>query len=1001
MTDDLTRRLRNLRETFELGDIDREAYERGLERLRTQYGVEVDALLPALAGDIEQTVSGAGAAGVAGDASHSPVTTGDENTIIQAEHDVTQVGGDMIDGDTVSGSATTEGDNYGQTIGVVSHSTVLQQFYTTAPEDEAAKERLKRYLNSLTRTCEVLPLSTADASRERPLALQDVYIALDATYHPPHSFGREDEAIAARGCEPERRTVLSVFCDEQYSPPPHLLLLGNPGSGKSTVVNHLALCLAEANLCPTKAEAWLERLPAWSYGGLLPVRVVLREFAEWVERQGKRHGAELLSDFLQDSEVNSTPVSTETVRLLETHLLATPPQAVLLFDGLDEVVGTTVLPRTVEMIWDVATSYRDAPLLVTCRVLDYRDSDTRQRLVNQHGLRRSDLLPLSDDQIERFVRAWYAGYRIRGRRIWGDEVGLLAALKRRPELREMADNPLLLTMMAMVHANSPLPETRAELYHRCIEQLLIEWRSEPGQPDVLDRLALPTFRREELLRLMARLGYETHTNADRDEASRRRPSDLGRDQALAVIEKVLNPHIRGDNCEQRREQEGGEIIQEIAPRNGRLLKHSERVYRFAHRSFQEFLAGYHLMNSPDAVQQWLHHTADIHWHEVLRLMVGYMVSGRGETERSLQLVSRLNERSEVERTLAGELLHLVGASRVESYNDRLGEVDSPPLTVWEDTLASLVSLVEGSDATRTPAALRVRAAEALGDLGDPRIPLTPEQWEKASAGGTTDPLHRYWCHVEAGDFWFGDESENEKLRPMTLSYPSVIARYPLTNTQYAQFIKAEGYKDERWWTKQGWTYKEHQKWTQPRYWSDTTYNHPTQPAVGISWYEAVAYCRWLTAQGHVQGWLPQGEVIRLPTSREWERAARGTDQQLYPWGSEEPTPNHANYKDTGIGAPSPVGCFPLGAAPCGALDMAGNVWEWTATPSNQDAEPQPQGDFAPGDWVQQEGGSFYSGSLQMHCNSRYRGEPLDKDFGGGFRLFLPSNLCSVKLDSES
>lgn len=113
------------------------------------------------------------------------------------------------------------------------------------------------------------------------------------------------------------------------------------------------------------------------------------------------------------------------------------------------------------------------------------------------------------------------------------------------------------------------------------------------------------------------------------------------------------------------------------------------------------------------------------------------------------------------------------------------------------------------------------------------------------------------------------------------------------------------------------------------------------------WYEAAAFCRWLTEQERAAGRLPAGQVIRLPTSLEWERAARGTDRRRYPWGPHYPTPGHANYDATGIGAPAPVGCFPLGRATCGAEDMAGNVMEWMATPHGQDAQVEPENDFTP------------------------------------------------------
>ena len=93
--------------------------------------------------------------------------------------------------------------------------------------------------------------------------------------------------------------------------------------------------------------------------------------------------------------------------------------------------------------------------------------------------------------------------------------------------------------------------------------------------------------------------------------------------------------------------------------------------------------------------------------------------------------------------------------------------------------------------------------------------------------------------------------------------------------------------------------------------------------VYVSWQDAVAYCEWLTGRVKDRGWR-----IQLPTEAQWEKASRGEDGRIYPWGNARIQPERANYSDTGIGSTSPVGCFAKGISPYGVLDSVGNVWEW-------------------------------------------------------------------------
>jgi formylglycine-generating enzyme required for sulfatase activity len=204
----------------------------------------------------------------------------------------------------------------------------------------------------------------------------------------------------------------------------------------------------------------------------------------------------------------------------------------------------------------------------------------------------------------------------------------------------------------------------------------------------------------------------------------------------------------------------------------------------------------------------------------------------------------------------------------------------------------------------------------------------------------------------------------------------VIARYPITNAQYARFIEDMGYDEPRGWTKTGWELRVSEDWKQPRYWHDPDWNAPNHPVVGVSWYEAVAFCQWLKAAS--------GEPIVLPTEQQWQRAAQGDDGRLNPWGNTwDASRCNNNVDGKGLGKTTPVRQYEgKGDSPFGVTDMAGNVWEWCRTAfmtGSQELEGTSSRVVRGGSWRGELPGSF-------RCDMRYWGPPTGRPNEWGFRI---------------
>jgi hypothetical protein len=623
-----------------------------------------------------------------------------------------------------------------------------------------------------------------------------------------------------------------------------MVLLGDPGGGKSTFVNHIAFCLAMNALEPQ--GKWIDHLAEWpqSETDLLPIVIILRDFARGLPdtRNVPRAEPKVLWDFIV------ARLQAQNLGFAEEPLEQALEQgrALILLDGLDEV--PTVAQRV--FVRDAVTAfmqrYSKNRFLITCRVLSYqaptrRDApDLRVANVPVH-----ELAPFDEAKIDRFITAWYKELSQVGVVRDQDVGGLTRQLReavRRPDLWRLASNPLLLTVMALVHTHKGrLPDARALLYEETVDILLWRWEQvKTGGQDErppLRQLLLDAKRTEiDLKAVLWKLAYEAHARGKDDEAQDKL-ADIGEWE----LEKALAPLNGGDrNWAQQ-------MIEAMKFRAGLLLERAPEVFTFPHRTFQEYLAGAHLAAQASFAKEACHLAErGALWREAILMAVGRLVYLSGDTDKPLALVGELcpaqshdDDDSWRKAWLAGDALVEIGANRVK--DSVLGR------DLLERVQQRLVDLLKSSQLAPRE---RANAGSTLARLDDPRVEVM-----------TIDALQ--FCYVPPGDFIMGGEGAKEHTSKI-LNYGYWISRYPITNAQFAAFVDAGGYGEARLWREaaaQGWWKAGLFKGRYDDVPRDRPYdlgepfNLSNHPVVGVSCYEALAFARWLSERWRAQGIL--------------------------------------------------------------------------------------------------------------------------------------------------
>lgn len=717
----------------------------------------------------------------------------------------------------------------------------------------------------------------------------------------------------------ERAIIRNITLNEILSIGNRLVVTGGPGSGKTTVLLHLAWTLAASLRGSSKlARQQLgikSRLP-------LPIYIPLTRYADYLRKLSDTTNAEktslksYISEYLNERGTNLEALSPDFLNLL----LREGNTVLLLLDGLDEVPNENERVLIRSYIEDLVAGKRNLRVVVTSRTAAYKGQSVLGR-----DFQHIHVLPLDQIQTERLIRqAYHSIYpksEVKAKQQADDLLNSVYQLEqeRRRRLGEnikpLVDAPIMIRMLLIVHYNDrKLPEQRADLYQKSVDVILRPDHA-PDQKvtdEIEKRIGGSLSMNREMLQHLA---FYMHIQGN----------ELGREIDETKLRNILE-------AEPTYKPFVSELIAQTRQR-GTLLEERGGLYRFIHLSFQEFLVGRYLVQNFSDSEKLVSFLekglcSNTWWREPILLAIGYQdINAPIQARRILHRLARLDDFDTQDLTLTMDL-----------------ELASCELA----TIAYLECRSQSSDlGDKLLVRLKNLHARSQG-----------QSWNPVIFSSAMDGLDRlsYVCD-DLFSFIYIDSGKE----------PFYISKYPITNIQYERFLRTENFYNLHYWKnfpkfdESGnpisiqnseaidWLKSMKDKFQAdvlpPFYWRDFRFglNRRHAPVVGVSWYEANAYCKWL-----FKNWenLEEGKqvakkpnLIRLPLEEEWTIAAGGKENNRFSFGEPKNIKNFlscANTNESGIDRTTPVWMYLDGKSPNGVMDMSGNIWEWQANYRDED-----------------------------------------------------------------
>jgi len=830
--------------------------------------------------------------------------------------------------------------------------------------DEAYRDRLIKELGESS----VFSLPGIDGSDEA-VNLPDTFVPLDISV---------DEGERAQGDKtPEKALEYAVTRSRM------LLIIGEPGSGKTTIINHFAL---SSNI---KLSGFKEPVPLL----YMPLRKmdasgdVEKSLAEKLSNCFEPH-LEIDKSFFDDRLKNQ--------------------KSLVLLDGLDEISDNEQRIQVCIWLSEAAKEWDKAFFVITTRGKGFGEEERNALKIKKTT---AYVKPFTIPQQNDFLKKWFCATYLRN--LYRDkkesdelqkqqtrEAALktaeeLAKYLAQPEntgLRELAAIPLLLQIMAILwKQNKTIPDDREELYRIALDYLLYSREN--------DRNIKPLLPPKQAKLLLAPISLWMQDD-EIDTAEEIDMHQKMQDEIEKLEEKKFRALYAVDICDNFVKRAG-------------VLGRSGKTYLFSHKTFREYLVSIQLLNSVNdedkRLQMLVDQVGNPWWNEPLLFFMAQVSSAL--FERFMQAFFESRKHDTLDRQTLEFLKSLIRKAPQKTcaiFREKL--LDKSTALVQKSYLLECLKTIGTKQAvdaakefiTQYPTVdkeLRRKADEVIAsDEHNASILLDLNiATQQKSSDGIVKPLTDvYFSPVEQNAQYIlikdGCCSAYSK-EPVGDLY---VAKYPVTNKLYRKFIDYlqsvdNGQVDDilsselfelaktipGFQTVLG-EVSELSKQFRSKFDDDRRFKEDEQPVVGVSWYAARTYCLWLSL---LESQGKKTNQYRLPIEREWEYAAAGKEKRKYPWPTEkgEPTSKLLNY-NSNVGTTTPVGSYPEGATPEGLYDMAGNVWEWTD--SWYDEKTRSTRVLRGGGW----------GSNAGRCRSAYRGgsTPANRDNSFGFRLvFVP------------